>query len=50
MLIVLLNFVIALNSQVYENVMDSKIIHVYTQKQQLNDKTDRFYKFWDCVK
>jgi hypothetical protein len=31
-LIVLLNFVIALISQVYENVMDSKMVHVYTQK------------------
>jgi len=47
LLVVLLNFVIALISQVYENVMDCKMVHVYTQKQQLNDEADRFYSVWN---
>ena len=45
LLIVLLNFVIALISGVYESVMDFKIIYEFKQKQELNAESDRFYKF-----
>ena len=44
--IILLNFVIALVAQVYENVMDSKIWHVYKQRQDLNDESDNFFQFF----
>ena len=50
MLIVLLNFVIALISSVYENVMDAKMIYEYKQKQELNAETNRFFKFVNYVK
>ena len=45
LLIVLLNFVIALISEVYEKVMDQKMRYEYIQKQELNDECDRFYNF-----
>jgi hypothetical protein len=50
LLVVLLNFVIALISEVYERVMDQRMIHEYRQKQQLNDECDRFLEFLDAVK
>jgi len=43
--IILLNFVIALIQQVTENVMDSKLIHIYMQRQVLNEEYDLFYAF-----
>jgi hypothetical protein len=45
LLIVLLNFVIALISQHYENVMNAKIEHTYSSKQQLNQEYNRVVKF-----
>lgn len=41
--IILLNFVVALVSQVYENVMNSQVIHIYDQRQKLNDECDLFF-------
>ena len=40
--IVLLNFVIALISQVYEKVMSTQMTHMYEQRQELNNQCDRF--------
>jgi ABC-type multidrug transport system fused ATPase/permease subunit len=50
MLIVLLNFVIALLSGVYEQVMDYKMIYEFKQKGQLNAEADRFFDFIRAVK
>lgn len=43
LLVVLLNFVIALISEVYERVMDQRMIYEYQNKQGLNAETQRFY-------
>ena len=43
--IVLLNFVIALISQVYENVMNSKMKYTYIQRQDLNSEYARTKSF-----
>jgi len=40
--IVLLNFVIALISQVYEQVMNSQIMFIYIQRKELNNEWYRF--------
>ena len=48
--IVLLNFVIALISQVYEDVMNSQKRHIYVQRQELNDECDRFFSYLEDVK
>jgi hypothetical protein len=45
LLMVLLNFVIALISQYYENVMNSAEMHAYVQRQQLNHEYYVFHKF-----
>jgi ABC-type bacteriocin/lantibiotic exporter with double-glycine peptidase domain len=45
LLIVLLNFVIALISQYYENVMNSKVMHVYEMKQSLNQAYHEIHEF-----
>jgi hypothetical protein len=36
LMIILLNFVIALISQYYEDVMNSRVMHTYTMKNELN--------------
>ena len=45
--IILLNFVIALVSQVYENVMNAKQMNIYIQRQQLNDESDKVFLFFN---
>jgi len=45
LLIVLLNFVIALISQHYEDVMNSQVKHIILMKQELNKEHDLFNQF-----
>ena len=45
LLVVLLNFVIALISQYYENVMNLSNMHTYIMKQDLNSECDTFYQY-----
>jgi len=49
LLVVLLNFVIALISQYYENVMNLANMHTYVMKQALNSECDVFYEYF-CKK
>ena len=42
LLVILLNFVIALISQYYEDVMNSKIQHIYEMRQELNYEYNTF--------
>lgn len=46
LLIVFLNFVIALISQHYESVMDNSIQHTYVMMQELNNEFDMFFEFF----
>ena len=45
LLVVLLNFVIALISQYYEDVMNSAIMHTYVMRQELNQDYYIFHEF-----
>merc|ERR1712166_1367479 len=45
LLVVLLNFVIALISQYYEDVMNSKVMHTYLMRHQLNHEVYVFNQF-----
>jgi len=45
LLIVLLNFVIALISQYYEDVMNSKVQHTYEMRQELNHEYNLYCEF-----
>jgi len=45
LLVVLLNFVIALISQYYEDVMNSKVMHTYLMRHQLNHEHYVFNQF-----
>jgi len=42
---VLLNFVIALISQHYEDVMNSQVMHIILMKQELNKEYDLYNRF-----
>jgi len=46
LLVILLNFVIALISQHYENVMNSKVMHEFVMKQELNKEYSLFSHFF----
>ena len=55
-LIILINFLIAVISQSYENVMDSRLIYKYSQRTDLNLTMSNVYEFkeklesrYDCV-
>jgi hypothetical protein len=49
-LIVLLNFLVAMISSVYEEVMDAKLQYEFKQKSDLNGEADRFFKFIDSFR
>jgi len=45
-LVILLNFVIALISQSYECVMNKAVVHYYRQKSELNIECRMFWEFF----
>ena len=45
MLVVLLNFVIAIVSEVYDDVMDRREYFIYSERIQLNNEASSFYAF-----
>ena len=48
-LIVFLNFVIAVISDVYETVMDQKVRFIYGHRQQFNEEYDRISGYFTSV-
>jgi len=45
LLVILLNFVIALIGQYYEDVMNRRVMHTYKMKHDLNNEVYVFYEF-----